>query len=189
MISIRQLYLSHVAQTSELPMLLEVERAEGIHLYDTSGKKYYDMNSGIAVSSLGHGHPEVVKAIKDQVDKYMHTMVYGEHVQTPQVQFAKLLTAQLTDKLNSVYFLNAGTEATELAMKVAKKYSGRYRLAACQNAYHGSTQGAESLRSDAEYKGAYLPLVPGIHHIEFNNIDSLEVLDRTFAGVLIEIVQ
>lgn len=189
MISLRQLYLSHVAQTSEMPMLLEIERAEGVNLYDTNGKKYYDMNSGIAVSSLGHGHPVVVKAIKDQVDKYMHTMVYGEHVQTPQVRFATLLTEHLSENLNSVYFLNAGTEASELAMKIAKKYTGRYKLAACRNAYHGSTQGAESLRSDLEYKGAYLPLVPGIHHIEFNNTDSLEVLDSSFSGVLIEIVQ
>jgi len=189
MISQRQLYLAHVAQTSELPMMLEVERAEGVLLYDSTGKKYYDMNSGISVSSLGHGHPKVVAAIQEQASKYMHTMVYGEHVQTPQVQFAKLLTDQLTEQLNSVYFLNAGTEATELTMKIAKRYTGRYNIAACRNAYHGSTQGAESLRSDEDYKGAYLPLLPGIRHVEFNNIESLHLLDDTVAGIIMEVVQ
>ena len=170
-------------------MMLEIDRAEGVFLFDTSGKRFYDMNSGISVSSLGHAHPEVVQAIREQAGKYMHTMVYGEHVQTPQVQFAKLLTDQLGDQLNSVYYLNAGTEATELAMKIAKRYTGRYNIAACRNAYHGSTQGAESLRSDEEYKSAYLPLLPGVRHLDFNDMESLDLLDNSVAGIVVEIVQ
>lgn len=189
MISVRQLYLSHVAQTSEIPMMLEVDRAEGVYIYDTSGKRYFDMNSGIAVSSLGHGHPKVKIAIKDQVDRYMHTMVYGEHIQSPQVQLAELLLAQLSDELNSIYYLIAGTEATELAMKLAKKYTQRFEIIACRDAYHGSTQGAESLRSDEDYKNAFLPLLPGIKHISFNDPESLQLVSSRTACVIIEMVQ
>jgi len=187
--SLRQLFLSHVAQTSNLPMMLEVDRAEGIFIYDTTGKKYYDMNSGISVSSLGHCHPKVSRAIKAQVDKYAHTMVYGEHIQNPQVAYAALLTSHIHASLDSLYFVMSGTEATEGAMKLAKRSTGRTEIIACANAYHGSSQGAESLRSDEDYKRAFYPLLPDINHIKFNDKSDLsKITDRT-ACVILEPVQ
>jgi len=188
-ISVRQLYLSKVAQTSELPMLLEVDHAKGIHIYDRDGKRYYDMNSGIAVSSLGHCHPAVVEAIKSQADKYLHTMVYGEHIHMPQVSFAEKLLAQLDDSLSSLYYLMSGTEATELAMKLGKRYTGRHEIIACRNAYHGSTHGAESLRSDEDYKAPYMPLLPGIKHINFNDPAAIDQITTSTACIIIEVVQ
>ena len=188
-LSRRQLFLNHVAQTSTYPLMLEVSRAEGIYIWDTNGKKYYDLNSGISVSSLGHRHPSVVQAIKDQVDLYMHTMVYGEHVQGPQTDYAELLTAQLDPSLNSIYYLSSGSEVIEVAMKLAKKITGRYEIIAAANAYHGSTQGAESLRSDHEYSEAFLPLLPQIKHIDFNNHDDLSKITDKTAAVIMEPVQ
>ena len=188
-LSRRQLFLDHVAQTSTYPLMLEVGRAEGIHIWDVNGNKYYDLNSGISVSSLGHRHPHVVQAIKEQVDLYMHTMVYGEHVQGPQTDYAQLLTAQLDASLNSIYFLNSGSEVIEVAMKLAKKITGRYEIIAASNAYHGSTQGAESLRSDYEYSEAFLPLLPQIKHIAFNNHDDLSEITHMTAAVIMEPVQ
>ncbi len=189
MASVRQLFLSHVAQTSEIPLGLEVERAEGMYIYDTQGKKYLDLNSGISVSSLGHRHPRVIEAIKNQVDKHLHTMVYGEHIQQSQVAMAKLLTDQLPSSLNSVYYFMSGTEVVEAAMKLSKRASERYEIIACRNAYHGSTQGAESLRSDHEYSQAFLPLVPGIKHIDFNNEEDLSRITSKTAAVVVEPVQ
>lgn len=189
MASIRDLYLSNVGQTSDLPMLLEVERAEGVYIYDRSGKRYIDMNSGISVSSLGHCHPSVTQAIIDQVNLYAHTMVYGEHIQAPQVSFARRLLEELDDHFQSVYYLSAGTEATELGMKIAKKLTGRYEIVACRNAYHGSTQGAEALRSDNDYKSGYMPLLPGIMHIDFNRVEDLSVISCRTACVICEVVQ
>ena len=188
-VSKRDLFLSHVGQTSTYPLALEIERAEGIYIYDTQGKRYFDLNSGISVSSLGHRHPHVIQAIKDQLDKYMHTMVYGEHIQTPQVRFAQLLSQQLDPTLNCVYFLNSGSEAIETAMKLSKRATGRYEIIACKNAYHGSTQGSESLRSDHEYSQAFLPLLPGIKHIKYNNFEDLEMISCRTAAVIIEPVQ
>ena len=185
----RQLFLSHVAQTSNLPMMLEVERAEGIFIYDTSGKRFFDMNSGISVSSLGHGHPKVSQAIKEQLDRYTHTMVYGEHIQNPQVAYATLLAQCLDPSLNSLYYVMSGTEATEGAMKLAKRYTGRTEIIACANAYHGSTQGAESLRSDENYKRAFYPLLPDVNHIEFNNKKDLDKITKRTACVILEPVQ
>ena len=185
----KSLFLSHVGQTSKYPLLFEIQRAEGVFQYDLSGKKYFDLNSGIAVSSLGHCHPEVVKAVCAQANTFMHTMVYGEHVQSPQVDFASLLLKEIDDHFESVYYLMSGTEATELAMKMAKRFTGRYEIIACKNAYHGSTQGAESLRSDEEYKGAYRPLLPGIRHIEFNNEDDIGMISNSTAAVICEVVQ
>lgn len=185
----RQLFLSHVAQTSPTPVMIEVERAQGIFIHDVQGKRYYDMNSGISVSSLGHCHPAIVDAIQHQSNKYLHTMVYGEHLQNPQIGLASLLTKQLAHGLDNVYYVMAGTEATEGAMKLAKRYTGRTHIAACKNAYHGSTQGAESLRSDEDYKQAFYPLLPAIDHIEFNSIDSLQKINNKTAGVVIELVQ
>lgn len=185
----RQLFLDHVGQTSTYPLGLEIERAEGIFIYGSDGKKYYDLNSGIAVSSLGHRHPRVIKAIKNQLDLYMHTMVYGEHVQSPQTDYAQLLTTQLDDRLNSIYYLNSGSEVIEAAMKLAKRATGRFEIVACRNAYHGSTQGAESLRSDRDYSGPFLPLLPGIRHISFNRNEDLATISQATAAVIVEPVQ
>lgn len=189
MASIRSLYQKHVAQTSELSMMLEVDRAEGMYIYSADGKKYLDLNSGISVSSLGHRHPAVVTAIKEQVDKHMHTMVYGEHVHRPQVAFAELLAEQLDNGLDSVYYLNGGTEAVEAAMKLARKHTGRYDIVACRNAYHGSTMGSESLRSDYDFTRSFLPGLPGVSHIDFNDETQLEHITCRTACVVLEPVQ
>ena len=189
MASVRQLFLSHVAQTSEISLGLEVERAEGVYIYDTSGKKYLDLNSGISVSSIGHRHPAVIKAIQTQINKHLHTMVYGEHIQQSQVAMAKLLTDQLPESLNSVYYFMSGTEVIEAAMKLSKRAKERYEIIACKNAYHGSTQGAESLRSDHGYSQAFLPLVPGVKHIQFNEEEDLLKITVKTAAVFVEPVQ
>lgn len=189
MSSLRSLYQSHVAQTSELSLMLEVERAEGMYIYSTNGSRYLDLNSGISVSSLGHRHPAVVSAIKEQTDKYMHTMVYGEHIHSPQVMFAKLLSDTLDNGLDSVYYLNGGTEAVEAAMKLARKHTGRYEIVACRNAYHGSTMGSESLRSDDDFTRAFLPGIPGVKHIDFNDPAQLEQICCRTACVVVEPVQ
>ncbi len=189
MVSLRQLYLSHVAQTGKFPLLLEVERAEGMYISDVHGKKYLDLNSGISVSSLGHCHPEVVKAVQKQAGRYMHTMVYGEHIQNPQVELAITLTSLLDKSLNQVYFLNSGSEVVEAAIKLARKYTGRPKILACSRAYHGSTIGAESLRSDWNFKRHFSPGVPGVVHIDFNDSDGLHQLDGNFAAFILEPVQ
>ncbi len=187
--SIRELFISNVAQTSPIPLGLEIDHAEGIYIYDVHGNKYMDLNSGISVSSLGHRHPKVIKAIKNQLDKHLHTMVYGEHIQQSQVAYANLLVQQLPESLNSVYYFMAGTEVIEAAMKLAKRTQERYEIVACRNAYHGSTQGAESLRSDHEYSEAFLPLIPGIKHIDFNSESDLDKITEKTAAVILEPVQ
>ncbi len=189
MSSIRELYLQHVAQTSEMSLMLEIVSAEGMYLYSSIGKKYLDLNSGISVSSLGHRHPNVIQAIKNQLDKHLHTMVYGEHIHTPQVEFARLLSDQLRNGLDTVYYLNSGTEAVEGAMKLARKYTGRYKIVACSNAYHGSTMGSESLRSDDSFTRSFMPGVPGVFHIDFNNEDQLDQIDEDTACIILEPVQ
>lgn len=187
--TLRQLFLSHVAQTSELPLMLEVDRAEGMYIYDRSGKRYLDMNSGISVSSMGHCHPEVVKAVQEQVGRHMHTMVYGEHIQQAQVAYADLLTSQLSDQLSKVYYVMTGTECVEVAMKLGRKVTGRYEIIAARNAYHGSTFGAEALRSDDEFTASFAPGVPGINHIDFNDENDLNKITNQTACVIIEPVQ
>ena len=189
MASRRELFINHVAQTSELSLQLEVEKAEGMYIYDTRGKAYLDLNSGISVSSLGHCHPAVVQAIQKQSETFMHTMVYGEHIQQPQLDFARLLTNNLDKRLNKVYYLNGGSEAIELALKLIRRCTGRYKIVACRNAYHGSTLGAESLRSDHEFTRAFLPGIPGIYHIDFNDPDQLNMIDGHTAGIILEPVQ
>ncbi len=179
----------NVAQTSGSPRLLEIEFAKGLYLYDNDGKAYMDLVSGFAVSNTGHGHPEIVQAIKDQVDLYMHLSVYGEFVQTPQVKLAQTITSLLPESLNSVYFTNSGTEATEGAMKLAKRFTGRAEIIACKNSYHGSTQGALSLIGNEEYKQAYRPLLPGIRFINFNQLHDLEQITTETAAVIIETIQ
>ena len=189
MANLRQLFLQHVAQTSPSPLMLEVERAEGMYLYDPEGKAYLDLIAGIGVSGLGHRHPAVVEAAKAQLDKYLHTLVYGEFVLAPQVQLAELLARCLPDPLDSVYFVNSGTEATEGAMKLAKRYTGRYEIVACKKAYHGSTQGAASLMWPRDFTQAYHPLLPGIRHIEYNCEWCLQQITERTAAVIMETVQ
>ncbi len=187
--SLRQQFLQHVAQTSAFPLGLEIERAEGLYLYDTSGKAYLDLIAGISVSSLGHRHPAVVAAVKAQLDRYMHTLVYGEFILSPQVQLASLLAEQLPDPLDSVYFVNSGTEAAEGAMKLAKRATGRGEFIAAKRAYHGSTQGAASLMWPKDFTQPFHPLLPGIRHIDFNCDYCLRQITERTAAVVIETVQ
>lgn len=187
--SLRPLFLDFVAQTSDTPLGLEVDRAQGVYIYDRAGKGYIDLISGIGVSVLGHCHPEVVEAVQAQAARYMHTMVYGEHIQQPQVQLAQALAAALPSSLCSVYFVNSGAEAVEGAMKLAKRATGRREIVACREAYHGSTQGAASLNSDAYYTQAYRPLLPGIRHIGYNCMGDLARITTETAAVFVETVQ
>lgn len=189
MLTLRQLFLTNNAQTTDFPLLLEFERAEGVHLYDINGKAYLDLISGIGVSNLGHGNSHVISAIKNQVDKYMHLMVYGEYVQTPQVRFAEKLVSILPQNLSSVYFVNSGAEAVEGALKLAKRFTGRSQVVACYNSYHGSTHGALSVMGNEEYKQAYRPLLPGVNFIRFNHADDLQLITEQTACVIIETVQ
>jgi acetylornithine/N-succinyldiaminopimelate aminotransferase len=189
MLTLRQLFLANNAQTTDFPLLLEFERAEGIYMYDASGKPYIDLISGIGVSSLGHSNPYVINAIKDQLDKYMHLMVYGEYVQTPQVRFAEKLVSVLPSQLTSVYFVNSGAEAVEGALKLAKRYTGRDEIVSCCNSYHGSTNGALSVMGNEEYKRAYRPLLPGVNFIRFNHMDDLSLITEETACVIIETLQ
>lgn len=189
MYSNRQLFLQHVAQTSQSPLLLEIERAEGSWLFTTEGGRVLDLIAGIGVSALGHRHPKVIQAIENQLQKYLHTMVYGEFVLSPQVELAQLLTQYLPASLNSVYLVNSGAEATEGAMKLAKRYSGRTEIISMCNAYHGSTQGAMSLNSDTYFTQAYRPLLPDIRHIAFNDETDLSKITCQTAAVIAETVQ
>ncbi len=189
MAQLRQLFLQHLAQTSDFPLMLEIERAEGLYLYDPDGKAYLDLISGIGVSGLGHRHPRVVAAAKDQLDRYLHTLVYGEFVLSPQVELASLLAKLLPDPLDSVYFVNSGSEATEGAMKLAKRYTGRHEIISCHKAYHGSTQGSASLMSEPFFTQPYRPLLPGIRHIEFNCEWCLQQITKRTAAVIVETVQ
>lgn len=185
----RQLFLQHLAQTSPVPLQLEIEKAEGLYLYAADGKRYLDLISGIAVSYLGHAHPAVVEAVKAQAEKYMHLMVYGEYVQSPQVQYAALLTQHLPEKLNSVYFVNSGAEATEGAMKLAKRFTGRAEIVCFDKAYHGSTQGALSLIGSDAMRLPFQPLLPGISRLSFNSIEELALITEKTACVIIEPIQ
>lgn len=187
--TLRQLFLANNAQTTDFPLLLEFERAEGIYMYNKDGKAYTDLISGIGVSNLGHSHPYVVNAIKEQLDKYMHLMVYGEYVQTPQVRFAEKLVSLLPAHLQSVYFTNSGAEAVEGALKLAKRFTGRTEIIACNNSYHGSTHGALSVMGNEEFKQAYRPLLPGVGFIRFNNPVDLELITDKTACVIVETVQ
>jgi acetylornithine/N-succinyldiaminopimelate aminotransferase len=189
MISQRQLFLEHVGQTSDFPLQLEIERAKGIYMFDTDNKFYIDLISGVSVSNLGHVHPAIVKAIKSQAEKYMHLMVYGEYIQTPQVEFAKKLTKLIPEKLNSVYFVNSGSEAIEGALKLAKRYTGRSEIISYNNAYHGSTHGALSVMGNEEFKNSFRPLLPDVNFINFNSFDDLKLISEKTACVLIEPIQ
>lgn len=189
MVSQKTLFLQHVGQTSPAPLALEIEKAEGIYLYDKSGKEYIDLVSGVSVSNIGHCHPKVTDAVKKQVDKYMHLMVYGEYVQEPQVNFAKKIIDCTPDNFESVYFVNSGSEAIEGAMKLAKRYTGKREILAFKNAYHGSTHGALSIYGGTELKKAVQPLLPEIDFMEFNNVESLNRISEKTACVVMEVIQ
>ncbi|HEY9116159.1 MAG TPA: aspartate aminotransferase family protein, partial [Bacteroidales bacterium] len=188
-LSNRQLFFEYVAVPAELADAPEYVKAEGIYLIDVDGKKYVDLVSGVSVSNIGHGHPKVLKAVQEQTEKYMHLMVYGEFIQSPQVQYAKLLADNLPPSLQSVFFVNSGSEAIEGALKLAKRITGRTEIISFKNAYHGSTHGALSVLGNEEMKYAFRPLLPEIRQINFNVVEELEQITEKTACVLIEPIQ
>lgn len=189
MISNRQLFLQHVGQTSDFPLRLEIESAKGIYMYDSDGKSYIDLISGVSVSNVGHLHPSVVNAVQKQAETYMHLMVYGEYIQSPQVTYAKILTDFLPEKLSSVYFVNSGSEAIEGALKLAKRFTGRSEIIAFKNAYHGSTHGALSVMGNEDFKNSFRPLLPDIRFLDFNDEQSILQISEKSACVLVEPIQ
>ncbi|MBP6731452.1 MAG: aspartate aminotransferase family protein [Chitinophagales bacterium] len=189
MASNRQIFLANLAQTSTAPLMLEIERAEGMYLFDVNSKKYLDLIAGISVSNLGHSNPAVVAAVKAQAEKYMHLMVYGEFVESPQVQFAKRLTEFLPPSLNNVYFTNSGAEATEGAMKLAKRATGRTQFVSFKNSYHGSTQGALSILGDEYFKRQFRPLLPDVLQLSYGHIPDLDSISCRTAAVILEPIQ
>ena len=185
----REIFLKHVAQTSPSPLAFEIAKAEGCLLYDVNGKEYIDLIGGISVANVGHRHPKVVEAIKKQLDTYMHVMVYGEFIESPQVQYAKLITDHLPASLNSVYFTNSGAEAIEGSMKLAKRVTNRTQIIAFRNSYHGSTQGALSIIGDEYWRNAFRPLLPDVLHLEYNSLKSLDEISEKTACVIAETIQ
>jgi len=185
----RELFFSHLAQTSPSPLALEIVHAEGMTLTDRDGKKFLDLIGGISVCNLGHRHPKIIEAVKSQVDQYLHLLVYGEFIQSPQVLYAKELTDHLPSSLDNVYFTNSGTEATEGAMKLAKRATNRTEMIAFRHSYHGSTQGSLSLMGDEQWRNAFRPLLPGVLHLDFNEVSSLQLITEKTACVITEAVQ
>ena len=185
----RQLFLNHIAQTTPAPLMLEIARAKGVFMFDTVGKQYIDLISGISVSNVGHCHPKVVEAIQKQSETFMHLMVYGEYIYSPQVLLAKELLTILPNSLNNFYFTNSGTEAVEGALKLAKRSSGRNEIISFHNAYHGSTAGALSIMGSETYKMNYRPLIPGHSLIHYNDESELEKITTQTAAVVVEMVQ
>lgn len=189
---LRKQFLSHVAQTSPAPMLIEVERAEGSFFYTPEGKRYYDLVAGVSVSNVGHANPAVVQAVQEQAAHYMHVMVYGELVERPQVEYASKITSLLPDPLDSLYFVNSGAEAVEGALKLAKRFTRRTEIISMRRSYHGSTHGAMCLMGSPEgeeWKNAFRPLLPDVQSIEFNDFTALEQITRRTACVIAEPVQ
>jgi acetylornithine/succinyldiaminopimelate/putrescine aminotransferase len=182
-------FIKYIAQTSEEPLGIEVNFAEGIYLQGPNGKKWIDFISGHAVNNSGHRHPAVIQAIQAQLEKYLHITVYGETIQGPLIELAKYLTALLPPSLNNVFYVNSGTEATEGAMKLARRVSGKAKFVSCKNSYHGSTMGALSLMGGEYFKQAYRPLLPETYLIEYNHIESLDAIDDKTAAVVIEMIQ
>lgn len=185
----RQLFLQHVAQTSDAPLALEMVSAKGMYMWDADGKQYLDLIAGISVCNVGHCHPAVVQAIKDQAEKYMHLLVYGEFIQSPQVAYAHYLTKHLPAALDSVYFTNSGSEAVEGAMKLAKRHTGRTEIIAFKNSYHGSTQGSLSIMGDEYWRNAFRPLLPDVQHLQYNDMSAIEQITSKTACVIAETVQ
>ena len=189
---LRKQFLAHVAQTSPSPILVEVARAEGSFFYTPEGKRYFDLVAGVSVSNVGHGNPAVVRAVQEQAARYMHVMVYGEMVESPQVTYAARIAAALPAPLDSVYFVNSGAEAVEGALKLAKRVTERTELVSMRRAYHGSTHGAMSMMGTPEgeeWKAAFRPLLPDVRAIEFNDFEALDRITRRTAAVLVEPVQ
>lgn len=185
----RQLFLDHVGQTSASPLCLEIVKAEGCKLVDVYGKEYIDLIGGISVCNVGHRHPSVINAIKKQLDDYLHIMVYGELVQSPQVRYAKMLTDHLPASLNSVFFTASGSEATEGAMKLAKRSANRTQIVSFKNSYHGSTQGALSVMGSEYWQQAFRPLLPDILQLNYNSFEDLEHITERTACVIAETIQ
>lgn len=189
MLTNRQLFYAHLALPSQFPVGLEIEQAEGIYMFTPEGKRYIDLVSGVCVSNLGHRHPAIIEAVKAQLDKYLHLMVYGEMIQSPQVKLAQKLANLLPQNLNSVYLVNSGSEAVDGALKLAKRVTGRTELIGFRNSYHGGTHGAFSLLGNEEMKYAYRPLLPDVRHLRFNNFADLKQISSQTACVLAEPVQ
>ena len=185
----RELFLQHVAQTSPAPLALEIVKAEGCSLFDAARKEYIDLIGGISVANVGHRHSAVIEAIQKQLDAYLHIMVYGEFIESPQVQYANVLTDHLPVTLNSVYFTNSGAEAVEGALKLAKRVTNRTQIIAFNNSYHGSTHGALSVMGDEYWRNAFRPLLPDVLHLEYNSFASLESITELTACVIAETVQ
>ncbi|MBL7897959.1 MAG: aspartate aminotransferase family protein [Crocinitomicaceae bacterium] len=182
-------FKKYQGQTNLFPYLIDVDFAEGIYIHDKSGKKYMDMIAGVAVSSIGHRNPQVIEAIKAQLDKHLHVMVYGEYIQDAPLELAKNLASVLPQNLNCSYFVNSGTEANEAALKLAKRFTGRYELISCKGSYHGNTHGSMSVSWNEIKKTPFRPLIPGVNFIELNNLQSLELITKQTAGVIIETIQ
>ncbi len=185
----RELFLRHIGQTSTAPLALEIVKADCATLYDAAGKEYIDLIGGISVANIGHRHPKVIEAIQKQLDAYLHIMVYGEFIEAPQVQYAKLLTEHLPSSLNAVYFTNSGAEAVEGAMKLAKRVTNRTQIIAFNHSYHGSTQGALSIIGDEYWRNAFRPLLPDVLHLEYNSFASINGITAQTACVITETVQ
>lgn len=185
----RKLFFRHIAQTSPAPIGLEMVKAEGCYIYGVDGKKYLDLISGFSVANIGHSHPKVVEAVQKQAAEYMHLIVYGEFIEQPQVQYAKLLTDHLPSTLNCVYFTNSGAEAMEGAMKLAKRVTGRSKIIAFNKSYHGSTQGALSVMGDEEFRNAFRPLLPEVYHFDYGSDEAIEAIDHSTACVIMEVIQ
>ncbi|WP_372792278.1 aspartate aminotransferase family protein [Lutibacter sp.] len=182
-------FFKYQAQTSPHPLALEISHANGNYVYATNGKEYLDFIAGVSANTLGHNHPKISQAIKDQVDKYTHVMVYGEFIQQPQIDLTKLLAENLPKPLETVYLTNSGTEATEGAIKLAKRYTHRSEIIAAKNGYHGNTQGAMSVCGAEQQNSAFRPLIPGIRFIEFNNVIDIGKITIATAGVILETIQ
>jgi acetylornithine/N-succinyldiaminopimelate aminotransferase len=189
MLTNRQLFLNYIGQTSPSPLMLDIVSAEGVYMYGPAGEKYLDLISGVSVSNTGHRHPKVVSAIKEQVDLYLHLMVYGELIQSPQVKYAERLISLLPPVLDNCYFVNSGSEAIEGALKLAKRYTGRSRILSFRNSYHGSTHGALSIQGNELYKNSFRPLLPDTFQIGFNDSEAVNFIDENTACVITEPVQ
>ena len=185
----KETFLSQLGQTNPFPYLIDVDHAEGIFIFDKSGKRYMDMIAGVAVNNIGHRHPQVIKRIEEQLQKYLHVMVYGEFIQDSTLEFAKALQSFLPDQLNCVYPVNSGTEANEAALKLAKRYTGRTKLVAFKGSYHGNTHGSMSVSANELKKGAFRPLLPDVYFIRLNNFEDLQQIDSRTAGVILETIQ
>lgn len=187
--SLQEKFLSLQGQTNPFPYLIDVDYAKGSYIYDKNGKAYLDMIAGVAVNNIGHNHPKVIAALKSQIDRHLHVMVYGEFIQDAQVEFAEKLTAVLPENLNCVYTVNSGTEANEAALKLAKRVTGRQEIIACKGAYHGSTHGSLSVSANEAKKAPFQPLLPGVKFIRHNVLEDLDLITTKTAAVIIEPVQ